>query len=513
MSEPDKRAVGLKKLFNAVIHGNRELKSSADGERFLEALSFQEDMSKCVEVVIAAPAGLNAVARAFRFSNSSTFVNGPATSVILRLSDPSLKQLYGGQFLQRVLETIVNPPSFWNTLVESHHARLLTPAASQAFAWLLLELITSHSDDLLDARDIAEKVTNNESLIKSESLDVRNLGQKIKHVLRSTSGDLVDGPGGRHDNDHADFRRIKMLPTSDEFASKGRPFYRRADVVETAAADSRGLMHIDNQFRLLREDLLGELRSDFQIAAGQKKGRRKTVLTNLQFAGVDFGPTNRRKACMLRLRCLDDIPQLRNLNDKPSRKSFVTNSRNKNVMKHQSLGCLVSGDSIIAFATVERDEDFLTEIPAVIVLRITEEDSFRKALIVCKSGAELSFFQVDTAVFAYEPILKCLQTITDMPLQEQLLNLHPGASEVLSGIQPTEIVDTICQNWQGDLQATIGTGRPVNLDTAQTESLIAGLTKKVSLIQGPPGEFQNLLAVCVIYLGMAFLRHSGVISV
>jgi hypothetical protein len=488
MSEQERRAVGLNKLFNAVIHGHRDLKSSADGDRFLEALCSQEDVSKCVEVVIAAPAGLNAVARAFRFSNSSTFVNGPATSVILRLSDPSLKQLYGGQFLNKVVEAIVNPPSFWNTLVQLHDARTLTVAASQAFAWLLLELITSHSANLPVARDIAENVTNNESLIKSESLDVRNLGQKIRHVLNSTSGDLVDGPGGRHDNDHADFRKIKILPTSDEFASNDSPFYRPADVIETAAIDSRGLMHVDNQFRLLREDLLAELRSDFQIAAGQKKGRRKTVLNNLQFAGIDFGSLNKRRACMLKLRCLDDIPQLRKLVEKSSRKSFVTSPRNKSVMKHQSLGCLVSGGNVIAFATVERDEDLLTEIPAVITLRITEEDAFCKTLILCKSNAEMSFFQVDTAVFAFEPILKCLQAITELPLQNQLLNLHPGSSEDSSGIQPTEIVETIRENWQDDLQATISTGRPVNLDGAQTESLIAGLSKKVSLIQGPPGE-------------------------
>lgn len=132
MANHDKRTLGLNKLFSSVVHGNRELKSSADGDRFLEALVAQEDVSKSVEVLIANPAGLGALARAFRFSNSSTFVNGFATAAILYLTDPSLKQLYGGQFLQRIIEAIVNPPSFWNTLVESHHARILTPEASHA---------------------------------------------------------------------------------------------------------------------------------------------------------------------------------------------------------------------------------------------------------------------------------------------------------------------------------------------------------------------------------------------
>lgn len=493
MTEPDalsKRAVGLKKLFNAVVRGNRELKSAADGDRFLEALCAQEDVSKCVEVLIAAPVGLSAIARAFRFSNNSTFINGYATSVILHLADPSLKQLYGGQFLQRVIEAILDPPSFWNAFVDAYDERMLTDQASHAFAWLLLEVLLARSEEVPSVRDIAERLTNNKSLINSECLEVRNFGHKIKHVLGSTD-DTAEGPGGRHDNDHADFRKIKILPTPDEFASSFVPFYRRASDIEAASPDERGLMHLDNQFRLLREDLLGELRSDFQIATGQKKGKRKTVLANLHFAGIDCGPLSRRKMCMLKLRCLDDIPQLKNIGDAARRKSYVTDSRNKNLLKHQSLGCLVSNGNIIAFASVERDEDMLAQKPAIIVLRIAEESSFRQALLACKSGADLSFVQVDTAAFAYEPILKCLQTISDLPLQDQLLNLHAITDDTLSGIQPSQIVERISNSWQDDLQTVIGTPRPVNLDIAQTKSLIAGLTKRVSLIQGPPGKFSE----------------------
>lgn len=495
MAESDaatKRAAGLHKLFNAVIHGHRELKSAADSDRFLEALCAQDDASKCVEMLIAAPAGVGAVARAFRFTNSNTFLNSHAASTLLRLSDPSLKTLYGGQFLQRIIEAVVNPPSFWIALVGSHDARALTHDASHAFAWLLLELLISRSEDGPDVRGVAERVTDNESLINSGSLEVRNLGHKIKHILSSTS-DVVDGPGGRHDNDHANFREIKILPTPDEFASNSTPFYRRAADVEAADVEERGLLHIDNQFRLLREDLLGELRSDYQIAIGQKKGRRKTVLSNLQLAGVDCGTFTRRKPCLLRLQCLDDIPQLKKFEKQSERKTFVTDSRNKNLLKHQSLGCLISNGKTIAFASVERDEDMLAQKPAVIVLRIADEKSFRNVLLTCKSGADLSFVQVDTAVFAYEPILKCLQGLTELPFQDQLLNQGADTDEIFSGIQPTNIVQTINDNWQCDLQHIVGTDRPVQLDIAQTESLVAGLTRKVSLIQGPPGKLITIL--------------------
>lgn len=60
---------------------------------------------------------------------------------------------------------------------------------------------------------------------------MRNLGHKIKYVLDNTADTVGEGPGGRHDNDHADYRKIKILPTAAEFSSTDRPFYRRADAI------------------------------------------------------------------------------------------------------------------------------------------------------------------------------------------------------------------------------------------------------------------------------------------
>lgn len=484
-----KRAAGLTKLFNTVIHGQRDLKSVADGNRFLEAFCSQEDVSRCVERIIASKAGLEAIGKAFRFSPDRTFLDGPAASVILHLSHPSAKQLYGGQFLHRILEQIVNPPTFWNTLVDAHHAGILSTKATHAFAWLLLEILQSRSEDVPDVHEVAEQVTKNESLIKSDSLDIRNIGHKIKHTVESASSDSADGAGGRHDNDFADFRKIKILPSADEFVSTTAPFYRRADAVQSIESEKRGPIHLDNQFRLLREDFLGELRNDFQIATGQKKGRRRTILENLQFVDIDCGPTSKRKPCSLKLRVRDDIPQLRNVKGVNNRKAHLSDRANKNLMKHQSFGCLISNGNIVAFASVERDEDLLAQQPAVVMLHIADVESLGKVLLVCKYKADLRFVQVDTAVFAYEPILKCLQSMTELPLQEQLVGLQPGICEQLSQARPLSIIDDIRINSQNDLQSILGASKSVRLDVAQAESLLAGLERKLSLIQGPPGEF------------------------
>jgi hypothetical protein len=484
----DRRLAGLTKLLNGTIHGHRELKSQPDGNRFLEALCAQEDPSKCVESLIAAPQGLAAIAKAFRFSSSSTFLNGPCTSALLFLSADPVKQLYGGHFLHRTIQKIVHPPSFWNTFVEAHHTGSLTENGTHAFAWLLLEILYCRSEEVPEVRDVAKQVTQNKSLINHSLLEVRKLGHKIKHFFDSTSSEAAeDGPGGRHDNDFADFRNIKILPTPDEFASTDRPFYRRGDSIQSMDIEQRGLLHLDNQFRLLREDLVGELRNDYHIAVGAKRGRSKVVLTQLAFVGIDCGSVTRRKPCSVKLRCNTDIPQMRNLKGLAIRKKYVL--ENKNMLKHHSLGCLVSDDCIVAFATVDRDEDKLAQDPTVLVLHIADDVSFSKVLVASKFSKDLQFVQVDTAVFAYEPILNCLQNMKDTPLREQLLDHRLESHEVVSGIQPTDVIASITEYCGRDLKDIVGTSRNVDLDKAQAESLLSGLTKRVSLIQGPPGRF------------------------
>jgi len=490
-----KRLAALTKLFNAIIHGHREIKTAGDSNRFLEALCAQEDGSKCVERLIASSAGLAAVGVAFRTTGDSAFLNGWATAVIDRLAQPSVKQLYGGQFLQRVLEQIVQPPTFWNTFVNAHDGHVLSSDGTRAFAWLLLELLYSRSEDIPDVRDVAGRVTEDETLIRSDSLDVRNLGHKIKHVLDSTADESTDGPGGRHDNDFAQIHKVKLLPTPDEFVSVERPFYRRADAIASVTQETRGLTHLDNQFRLLREDLLGELRNDFQIATGQKKGRKKLVLENLEYVGIDCGPILRRKHCSLKLLCRDDVPQLRNVKGLENRKKHL--AKNKGLMKHQSIGCLISNGEIIAFATVERNEDYLAREPAVILLRLPDVGSLGRVLMACRTTSDLCFVQVDTAVFAYEPILKCLQSMTELPLEDQLLSLSSDSAETASGIEPADVVETIRERWEEDLQDVIGSTHSINLDQAQAESLLTGLMKRLSLIQGPPGTGKSFIGALI----------------
>lgn len=75
--------------------------------------------------------------------------------------------------------------------------------------------------------------------------------------------------------------------------------------------------------------------------------------------------------------------------------------------------------------TVDRYEDLLAEDPPIILLRVSENSAFMKTLISLKTAhqQQVEFVQVDTPFFAYEPVLKCLQDKTRLPLSNELLGL------------------------------------------------------------------------------------------
>ncbi|KAJ7857559.1 hypothetical protein B0H13DRAFT_1158865 [Mycena leptocephala] len=90
-------------------------------------------------------------------------------------------------------------------------------------------------------------------------------------VDRSTSA-----PGGRHDNDHSDFRKIAIFPTADEIACTESPFLRFAAALdEDEIVTNRVGVYLDHLYRILREDMLYELREEMQLMSGKQKGEQQ----------------------------------------------------------------------------------------------------------------------------------------------------------------------------------------------------------------------------------------------
>ncbi|KAL2257926.1 hypothetical protein VTK26DRAFT_8951 [Humicola hyalothermophila] len=429
LQDSPRRAGRLRKLFQDTISGNRPVRNPQDAQLFLEAVRGQDLASRCVEILVGKPSGLDAVRDAIRSDLSLPFILSHTLPFLRYLADPGVKALVDGRLLEQMLVVVANPPTVLNKLIDLYNARQIPDDGLNAFAWLALELISLDSSVNIDVTDLVRAVTASQQFLQSKDHSTRELGYKIQKVLQircsTQNDDEPCGAGGRHDNDFSNFRKISIYPTTDEFLSTQTPYYRTAREVAETNVEKRAGVHLDNQFRLLREDMLAELREDLQVAMGEKKGKRTSLaLGHLVPSGIDIGDesTGRYKKCTLLLRCYSGLNFL--TDKEPSvRKKYLQD--HANFLKHQSFGVLCRGKEIFGFASVDRDLDKLARSPPVLSLQFTDAVGLKKALLALGTVPRsdgVQFILVDTPVFAYEPVLRELQRMTDVPLLDLLVN-------------------------------------------------------------------------------------------
>ncbi|KAJ5946563.1 P-loop containing nucleoside triphosphate hydrolase protein [Penicillium verhagenii] len=324
----------------------------------------------------------------------------------------------------------------------------------------------------------AQTILSDGYLLSSSSVSLRNLGHKIKYLLdmKSSASTLLASEttaGGRHDYDFADFRLTAIFPTTDEMGCTEKPFYRRVDEIAQLSGSQRIAAHADNQFRLLREDMLSALRDDIQVATGAKKGRRSALrLGGLSLARISCISADLRntRPCTIGVTAKSGLGKLKDL---PKEKAKEYLKSTPQFVKHRAFGCFVRNKEVVAFATIDRNIDDLPSKPPVIMLRV--------------------FLVVDTATFAYEPILKCLQERVEYPLTEELFLYERDDPVNKSALAPLDVINELHENYRPNIQTILKSSKPVRLDPSQRESLLAGLTQRVSLIQGPPGTGKSFI--------------------
>ena len=502
------RSARLVKFFGSVVRGHQTLKSTKHAELFIEALCDQPDPPACIEKVVSGSAGLSAVQSSLRFNASTSFFNGPAVALIEYIQDPGLKLILGGDYVRQITQSMVEPPIFWNVFLQSFRNRLLDLPAQRCFGWLLHELLCQNADKSSSYLAIAQDVSVQSFFLDSSDFDLRTIGQKIKHCISNLDAPNVEayeeGPGGRHDNDFADFREIAIDPTADEIRCTEPPFLRLAETLDDPAyQENRLSVHLDNQFRLLREDMLKEMRDELQVISGEKKGRHRGItIAGLKLLDVCCGEPKKRLPWGLQLQCISDLPQLAKLKDKDKgrKEHFLANP---NLFRHQSQGCLIVDEEIAAFPIIHRDIDQLACKPPIITLHLGGLASTSNSLLKLKTGRNIKFVQIDTATFAYEPILRGLQEIRDLSLAEEILFWIPGSTSIRSPHMPKALIKRLEDDRSQDIQDLLQTPKSIRLDKIQMDSLLDGLKKRVSLIQGPPGESTSINSSCTISERMA----------
>ncbi|CAA7267397.1 unnamed protein product [Cyclocybe aegerita] len=513
-SQDPRRKARLTNLFNSILHSETAI-SPSNGARFLESIYSQDDPSVCMGRVVGSPAGFSALQSAIRYDLSSTFLNTHASFILQYLQHPDIKAINNGMLLEDVLIKLVEPPIFWIEFRQAFLKGDLDENATTAFAWLLLQLCMLPEKASTYQKD-PEMASFQKRFLSSPVPKLKSFGLKIKDILDTCGTEIHSGhplvsagPGGRHDNDFVDFRRIAILPTWEEMECKTPPFLQLASVLEDPETEEfRVAIHLDNQFRLLREDMIHEMREEVAIATGKKKGYHRGVkVQGLELKGVECDKKDRpdkkvrpdQKArpdkwglvCI----CKEDFPQLAKIEGTHKRKEFLTEK--PNFFKHQSLACLLAGKEVVAFPSISRDEDRLAKSPPEIILQFEEAESTKRALLKFKMEDDVALVQINTAVFAFEPILKSLQQTKFLPLSSELLMWKKGSPLYEAKIQADPVVRQLRVDPGSNLRDILGTAKDIKLDPSQAASLVSGLTQSVSLIQGPPGTGKSFIGALI----------------
>lgn len=178
-----------------------------------------------------------------------------------------------------------------------------------------------------------------------------------------------DGP--RHDNDHENISDIKILPTAGEIQSHRLEYLPVTDPEKLHLPGIRGLL--DRQFRLLREDTVGQLRDSVRLiiedladptfqASGKRRamhGAQTFVYDHVSISDIVF---DKRKGLQILIEFQQPLGA-RALSKDEARKTWWTETKQ---LQLDSLLCLVDSNGKCIFLSVsdregrkevEREED------------------------------------------------------------------------------------------------------------------------------------------------------------
>lgn len=359
--------------------------------------------------------------------------------------------------------------------------------------------------------------------------------------------------GPRHDNDHADIFDIKILPTTEEIQSSRLEYLPLSDPTKHHLPGQAGLL--DRQFRLLREDTVGQLRDAVQIECRrlkktsnaqpptkrQNNGIRNIIYDNVALLRQEF---DRKKG--LQVVAEFDQPSALAKKGAKEREEWWKNSKQLQV---DAFVCLVSstgraiffsicdptptppprqkyGDEERGVQSFEQERAF-NERPSLFkhanraTLMLSLVEIIPEEIIWINShlgkahrGQQQSLVEFPGVLLpSFKPTLQALQKMSrslDLPFSQYIapeiqyagdVDMHAPAYSRKPGF--TFNLETLT----GGEQLRFAPGKPFDdatlskkstLDRAQRLSTLDALGSGLALIQGPPGTGKSYTGVAII---------------
>lgn len=176
-------------------------------------------------------------------------------------------------------------------------------------------------------------------------------------VLRRDFPGTLSAEGPRHDNDHSNILRIKILPTAEEIVSPRGEYLPTSDPSQWHIQGIRG--RLDREFRLLREDAIGQLRDAVRETLarirkpsdGQSRQTRNSVRTyDYDFATLVDVEFDGFGGLQLVVRC-NQPPAVQGMTAKQRREWWANCKR----LQAGGLGCILDATGSVLFCVVSGD--------------------------------------------------------------------------------------------------------------------------------------------------------------
>lgn len=438
----------------------------------------------------------------------------------------------------KVLLAIFNVPGLLTTLVENQAAESLDTNSAKVLCSFLLatssayiearqsQFVIELAKDLRHRGDISlsnklcnclliDVATKEEEVVEGTGAAgcllgrVNNLFQN-KPTVACWVQDRVP-PGGRHDNDHRNFRDINIVPTVEELKSESVSWLPLASG-ENAIIQDPAMYLIDKNFRLLREDAVRTMKNNISESKrvwkharvidleGRTKRSKMSFLVQCDTRGSTKRDWERSRdlmhGCIVAF-CHDGIPEMLGV---ISTREYDKPNEWLNALGGPIVGVEFPSDDDFtkALRDMQYNCDFNNRVDQL-KGSLSENDGdagdrqiFELIETHKKSLRAYDMIEVSSSFFSYQPILKALQGMMDLPFRSELC----GDSDDEDSGQLDYLPETLSMPNDPDfggfrfdlrLWSIDKVVEATSLDNSQAAAVYHALTHRVSLIQGPPG--------------------------
>ncbi|KAJ4415608.1 hypothetical protein N0V82_007242 [Gnomoniopsis sp. IMI 355080] len=374
--------------------------------------------------------------------------------------------------------------------------------------------------------------------------------KREEFVLRRDLPGRLSEDGPRHDNDHEEISRIQIMPTYQEIMTPRNEYLPTTDSSQWHLTGIRG--RLDREFRLLREDTIGQLRDAVRDIIGQVRSHSKNSARTSAYcdATIDDATIDKHKGLELEVRCRQP-ENVRKMGDQ-TRKDWWDQSKR---LQAGALVCALDAAGTIQFLVVaestlrtEKDktksgkpEDKVEKLeveekphtlsysPDLLYVRLNlvenSKTELHRALRWCKAiGSAPTRHLVEfpgVLLASFKHTLEALQRLSknpDLPFSNLIAPEKPASdaearlSAPLFARRRGFVYDLSCltHNEENGLSASLDqlpaadeVSAKTGLDLTQSEALLSTLSRELSLIQGPPGTGKSYTGEKIIQVLLA----------